>query len=145
MQVEQLTVAHERELRRWVATRDIDFAIHRQLKDYFLAPTDSFGAAAVRDTAGKIIAVGFFSRYGGKAFIHHFMGEFTAETVEKLRVWLGLPCQAFFKSGQEPTDARWQNVLTVTPGFVVDHPAYDGVFSRVAPRFHGAVYEHPGD
>jgi hypothetical protein len=31
--------------------------------------------------------------------------------------------------------------VNVTPGYVVDHPAYNGVFSRVAPRFNGAVYE----
>jgi hypothetical protein len=38
-------------------------------------------------------------------------------------------------------DPRWQLALVVTPGYVVDHPAYDGVFSRVAPRFAGHVYE----
>lgn len=135
----QLTADNERELRRWLVKEDPQFALHRQLKDYFLAPTSNFGTAALRDSNG-IRTLCFFSRYNDKSYIHQFVGQ--ASDLEAMREWLGYPCQAFLRPEHTPTAPGWTKVLDVTPGFVVDHPAYDGVFSRVAPRFSGAVYEH---
>jgi hypothetical protein len=138
--ITQLFADNERELRRWLISKDPDFALHRQLKDYFLAPTSNFGTAAVRNQNGSIRTLCFFSRYNGKSYIHQYVGE--VADLELLREWLGFPCQAFLRPEHTPIAPGWKKVLDVTPGFVVDHPAYDGVFSRVAPRFSGAVYEH---
>lgn len=140
MKIEQLTPEHERELRRWLMNRDTSFAMHRGLRDYFLAPTPNFGTLAVRDDRGALRSLCFFSRYDGKSYVHHYIGDLADR--DDLITYLGFPCQAFFKEGQEPTDPAWVKVLDVTPGYIVDHEAYNGVFSRVAPRFNGAVYEH---
>lgn len=137
--IAQLTACDERELRRWLINDDPQFALHRQLKDYFLAPTTNFGTAAVRDD-GVIRTVCFFSKYNSKSYIHQFVGQIT--DLEAMREWLGNPCQAFLRHKHTPITTGWEKVLDVTPGYVVPHPAYDGVFSRVAPRFSGAVYEH---
>jgi hypothetical protein len=71
----QLTVENERELRRWLMTPDPQFAMHRQLKDYFLAPTTNFGTLCLRNEDGTIRTLCFFSSYDGKAFIHQYIGE----------------------------------------------------------------------
>lgn len=141
-QVTQLTVENERELRRWLVTRDPQFALHRQLKDYFLAPTTNFGTLCIRDNHKAITSLCFFSSYDGKAFVHQYIGQ--ATDLEAYRKHMVFPCQAFLRPEHAPdVSSAWVKVLDVTPGFVVDHPAYTGVFSRVAPRFSGAVYEHP--
>lgn len=140
--VTQLTAENERELRRWLMRFDSQFAMHRQLKDYFLAPTPNFGTLCIRNGDNSIRSVCFFSSYDGKAFIHQYIGE--VSDLEDFRQYMKFPCQAFLRPEHTPSaDTGWKNVLDVTPGFVVDHPAYNGVFSRVAPRFSGAVYEHP--
>ena len=142
MLIRQLTTNDERMLRRWLLQQnDPEFAMHRQLKDYFLAPTAAFGTAVMQwDERNPTWLAGiFFSRYNGKAFIHQYIGD--TQYVDDFLKWLALPTQAFFRSGFEPDAGVWKHVLSVKPGYVVDHPAYDGVFSRVAPRFHGAVYE----
>lgn len=139
MTVAQLKADDERVLRRWLMTHDPAFATHRQLKDYFLANTSSFGTLCTRKEDNAINAVCFFSVYGAKSFIHQLVGD--ASDLEQFREYMAVPCQAFLRTA--PDSALWVNVLNVTPGFMVDHPAYDGVFSRVAPRFTGAVYEHP--
>jgi hypothetical protein len=143
MLVEQLRVEHERELRRWLTSRDSDLAFHRQLRDYFLAPTASFGVMALRNINGTLQALAMFSRFDGKAFVHRYITDNpAAEEFGMLLAQIGLPCQIFLSTDQViAADPRWQLTLVVTPGYVVDHPAYDGVFSRVAPRFAGHVYE----
>ncbi len=141
MTIRQLSVSDELMLRKWMLTRDTEFALHRQLKDYFLAPTKMFGTSIVFD--GEIThALGFWSSYEGKSYIHRYVGD--VAHIEELRKWLGHPCQMFLETAQlEKADlGSWDKVLSVTPGYVVDHSAYSGVFSRVAPRFSGAVYEH---
>lgn len=142
MMIRQLTINDERALRRWLLQQnDPEFAMHRQLKDYFLAPTAAFGTATIQvdESTSAWLASMFFSRYNGKAFIHQYIGD--TQYVSEFLKWLALPTQAFFRTGFAPDTSVWDHVLSVTPGYVVDHPAYDGVFSRVAPRFHGAVYE----
>lgn len=142
--LKQLGAQDERWLRRWMLPHDPVFAMHRQLKDYFLADTTLFGTVAVYEDDGAVpIAITFWSRNNGRSYIHHHMGPMSV--IEDIRLWLGCPCQLFVQQTQMPDfDATgWTHELAVTPGFVVDHPAYDGVFSRVAPRFAGSVYEHP--
>lgn len=143
MMIEQLRVEHERELRRWLMHRDSDLAMHRQLRDYFLAPTASFGVMAIRNAMGTLQALAMFSRFDGKAFVHRYItDEPSAAEFNLLLEQIGRPCQIFLSTDQlMAADPTWQMVLAVTPGYVVDHPAYDGVFSRVAPRFAGNVYE----
>lgn len=139
--ITQLTSEDERRIRRWLINVDPDLALHRQLKDYFLAPTASFGTLAVQDGESKIRSLCFFSKYNGTAFIHNLTGR--AQDLEEIRVWLDSPCQAFLRDEHVPsTDSKWVRVLDVVPGLMVNHPAYDGVFSRTVPRFKGAVYEH---
>lgn len=141
MTVRQLDASDERALRRWLLQQeDADFAMHRQLRDYFLAPTTGFGTA-VYETAGGWSAGIFFSRYNQKAYIHQYHGDHTL--LPTFVEWLAQnSVQAFFRDGFEPQEEGWTLVLPVTPGYVVDHPAYNGVFSRVAPRFKGAVFEY---
>lgn len=142
MLIRQLTSEDERMLRRWLLQQnDPEFAMHRQLKDYFLAPTATFGTAVMQwdERNPTWMAAIFFSRYNQKAFIHQYIGD--TQYIGEFLKWLALPTQAFFRTPFEPPTDAWNRVLAVKPGYVVDHPAYDGVFSRVAPRFHGAVYE----
>ena len=139
MAVRTLTRDDERNLKRWlIKHRDIEFAVHSQLRDYFLASTDAFGTAVVEDGSEWTAGI-FFSRYKGKGFIHHFLGD--VAQIPALTAWLGLPVQAFFVDGVVPDPEVWRTVIHVAPGYVIDHAAYDGVFSRTAPRFHGTVYE----
>lgn len=128
----------ERQLRRWLMSHDPTFALHRQLKDYFLADTMSFGALCAWEGAA-MHSVCFFSKDTDKSFIHQYFGDLG--DLNDFRLFLGVPCQAFFRAGSHP-GGDWEKVLDVTPGFVVDHSAYSGVFSRVSPRFAGSVYEH---
>jgi hypothetical protein len=141
MTIRQLSVSDELMLRKWMLSRDTEFALHRQLKDYFLAPTKMFGTSIVFD--GDLVhALGFWSSYEGKSYIHRYVGD--VAYLEELRAWLQYPCQLFLETPQleKAEMSAWAKVLSVTQGYVVDHPAYSGVFSRVAPRFSGAVYEH---
>lgn len=139
LEVRQCAVADERVLRRWLLKHDPVFAMHRQLKDYFLAPTNSFGVLCTF-VDQDIRSACFFSTYSDKAFIHQYIGE--PYDLEAFRQYMKFPCQAFLRPEHAAAAIGWEKVLDVTPGFVVDHPAYNGVFSRVAPRFAGAVYEH---
>lgn len=139
MELKQLGAEHERQLRRWLcANGDVDFGMHRQLRDYFLAPTAQFGTL-VAEAEGVWTACVMFSRFGQKAYIHQYKGDY--QHLEVVREWLGHPVQAFFRTDFVPDADVWNNVLNVSPGFIVDHPAYNGVFSRTVPRFDGAVYE----
>jgi hypothetical protein len=140
MKIEKLAASHERELRRWLMNHDTALAMHRGLRDYFLAPTPNFGTLAIRDDDSIIRTLCMFSKYDGKSYIHYFIGDLNDR--DDLVNYIGFPCQAFFKTGQEPSD-EWIKTLDVTPGYMVNHEAYNGVFSRVVPRFNGAVYEHP--
>lgn len=145
--IEQLKYEHERELRRWLMQRDPELAMHRQLRDYFLAPTASFGVMAARDPINNMLTgIVLFSRFDGKSFIHQYINDdHDAPVFAQLLTEVGAPCQLFLRTQQLGIAAavgqNWLLTLSVTPGYVVDHPAYDGVFSRVAPRFSGAVYE----
>jgi hypothetical protein len=140
--VAKLGAEHERELRRWLVGHDPEFALHRQLKDYFLAPTSAFGTMVVRvGEAQRIVTGVFYSTFNGTAFIHQYIGDM--DNLPLIMERLGRPCQAFFREDQaQPNSSEgWRVELEVVPGYVVDHPAYDGVFSRIAPRFKGTVYE----
>jgi len=140
-EIRQCNASDERQLRRWLLVHDPVFAMHRQLKDYFLAPTESFGVLCTF-VENEIKSACFFSTYSNKSFIHLYIGD--VSDLEAFRQYMKFPCQAFLRPEHAPDAASgWKNVLDVTPGFMVDHPAYNGVFSRVAPRFAGAVYEHP--
>ncbi len=145
MELKQLTLSDERWLRRWMTSYDFPFAMHRQLADYFLQSTDNFGSTGVT-IDGKVVAVAFWSRHGGKSFIHRWMGDLgqTSQILEAVRQWLGLPCQLYLTDEQIVGRdlLAWKYELKVTVGYVVDHPAYEGVFARVAPRFDGVVFEH---
>jgi hypothetical protein len=145
MTVERIRADKESELRRWLMDNgDPEFATHRQLRDYFLTESDDFGVLVLRALDGKIDACLFYSRYDGKSYAHLYMGAATG--FQELMDHLGYPCQAFltedFLEEMDLPASGWLEVLKVRPGFVVDHPAYDGVFSRVAPRFKGSVMEH---
>jgi hypothetical protein len=139
--IRQLTAADEPMLRKWMLSKDPEFALHRQLKDYFLAPTEMFGTSIVFE-GEEVLALGFWSSYDNKSYIHRYVGD--VAHLEKLRLWLNYPCQLYLESPQIALANldSWSKVLEVTPGYITDHPAYSGVFSRVAPRFAGAVYEH---
>ena len=137
--IRQVNAAEETKLRRWLMKHDYEFAAHGQLKHYFLTASSNFGTLASVNEAGEFQAVCFFSTYSGKSYIHQVYGA-DAECLERFVKVLGRPCQAFIRKGC-PVPADWRAELEVTPGFVVDHPAYDGVFSRVVPRHDGTVYE----
>lgn len=75
-----------------------------------------------------------------KSCIHYWMGDITYLDEVKAAI-SEYPCQLFLKEGVTPPEG-WRPELKVTPGFVIDHPAYSLVFTRLAPRFVGTVYEH---
>lgn len=135
----KLSAANERALRRFAVQYDPDFAFHPQLKNYFLTDSDSFGTFA-KMADGKLLTVIFYSRYNDKTYIHRIMGDIN--DLDELVDAVGWPAQAFIKAEDEPQlNTKWIKEFSVTPGYVIDHSAYNGVFSRVAPRFNGGVYE----
>jgi hypothetical protein len=125
-------------LKLWLLSFDPDLALYSNLRDYFLAATESFGVlGAFYDD--KLKAIALYSKLGGKSFVHQFYGP-DSRLSELLQV-LGKPCELFMRKDQVLIDQTgWKAELEVTPGYVIDHEAYDGVFSRVAPRFAGTVY-----
>lgn len=140
MSIVQVHSKDEIKLRRALLSLDYELAMHRQLKDYFLADTPQFGVMSHDNMAGLML----FSNYDGVFYVHHIYGADTS--VQPFLDYIGAgPAQAFVRPHQVEAAgwiARgWSSVLTVTAGMVVPHRAYEGVFSRVAPRFDGSVYE----
>lgn len=126
----------EKDLRRRLFAVDPDLAFHRQVKDYFLADSDLFGILTWQD----LRTLCFFSSFSGKTYVHLLAGDVEGDAA--LLAHVGKPCEAFVSEGrpEPPTHDGWRLDLQVTPGMVVDHPSYSGVFARVAPRFAGKVY-----
>lgn len=139
--IKQLTIADELKLRRFLLKIDPVYAQSAIIKDYFLAGSDGFGVMASIDDAGNFQTIACFSVMveKSKSFIHYWIGD--VAMLNPIREKIGYPCQAFLQDGVVPPEG-WREELKVTPGYVVDHPAYSGVFTRTAPRFAGAVYEH---
>lgn len=138
-------------LRRWIAANgDMALGSHSQIKDYFLADSTSFGATGVFHSEIKSpypVAAFFWSRTETKSFIHHvaYSLKFAYDRsaiVEAAYDWLERPqCQLFVQGISEVRSDSWDLTLLVNAGDVTDHSAYDGVFSRTAPRFDGFVFE----
>ena len=139
--VKNLTRADHRRIQRYLMQHDATLATHTQLIQYFLSETDTTGIYEVVDMGTDMtvgVALYTIMREKGGAYIHHWFGN--PVHIDAVADKLGYPTEAFLKEGVEPPQ-RWQHVLTVTPGMMVDHPVYRTVFSRVAPRFDGAVYK----
>ena len=133
----QVTSQEMIRLRRRLLATDPVFALHDQVRQFFLTPSPEFGILA---SDPEWDALAFFSTKPGAAFIHYYDGNLGR--LGEFREFFGTPCQLFLRHPLKPEDQRWTPVLEVTPGMIVDHPAYSGVFSRVAPRFYGTVFEH---
>lgn len=133
----KLTAADERRLRRTLLPVDPVLAMHMQIRNYFLTAAPEFGVLALDQAWSSLV---MYSTNGGLSFFHYYLGDVLR--IDDFRLHLGKPCQAFLRENMVPDPLTWKSVLHVTPGTVVDHPAYSGVFSRVAPRFAGTVYEH---
>jgi hypothetical protein len=128
-------------LRRFFASKDeAEWAVHSQLKDYFMTSAVNFGACLVKDGSGKIASVAMYSIFRNVLYIHEYLG--VIEHLELIRQHHGLPVQIILREGLTPMPTEsWRAVLDVRPGMIVDHPAYSGVFWRTAPRYSGIVYE----
>lgn len=139
MEIVKLTVNDEKKLRRWLLSYDSELAMHHQLRSYFLADTDQFGALACIES-DVIKSVALFSHYGDYNYVHQFLGD--PENNNELVSHLGTPCWAFFREDQlNAPMTGWTCVLKITPGLMLDHPVFSTVFSRSVPRFAGCVYE----
>lgn len=140
MTVRIITPSEERRIRRFIFRYDPEFAMHPNVKTYFMTESKAFGIM-VAEEAGEIKALAGYTIMveKGKSFIHYWLGDIAH--LEEIRTALELPCQAFFQDGVDPGPG-WRAELKVTPGYVIDHPAYSGVFTRLVPRFSGTVYEH---
>jgi hypothetical protein len=135
-----LTRLDHRRIQRYLMQHDPLLATHTQLTQYFLTPTDTTGIYEVTDTGTDMtVAAALYTimHEKGGAYIHHWFGSIAH--LDLVADKLALPTQIFLKEGVEPP-AGWTHVLSVTPGMMIDHPVYRTVFSRVAPRFNGAVY-----
>jgi hypothetical protein len=134
--IRQLRAAEERTLRLRLLPLDADLALHRQLKDYFLADSDLFGVWSWEEMR----TLCFFSRFNGKTYIHYIVGD-PAGDLDLLNHVEG-PCEVFVTDGrpEPPVTAGWRHELSVTRGMMIDHRCYDGVFWRTAPRFAGKVF-----
>lgn len=141
MIIRQAKPDEERRVRRFILLIDPEFALHKQIKDYFLAGTSSFGLMMVEGDAGEIKALACFTIMieKHKSCIHNWMGDINY--IDAVREKLGYPCQVFLGENVAPPPG-WYEELRVTPGYVIDHPAYSLVFTRLAPRFAGVVYGH---
>lgn len=141
--ITRLTKGHELMVRRMVSATDPLFGMHRQLRDYFLTDSPRFGTVGAYvpgSPAPK--ALGFWAKNENKAFIHHVVGD--PKFIGEIADWLCLPVQLFVRDIQLPEfdSTGWEETLKVTPGLSLpDHPAFSGVFARVAPRFAGSVFE----
>jgi len=143
MKIKKLDPLDETKVRIWMMRYDSDLAMHDQLRNYFLTSAPDFGTLGILDEHDRILAVSLFSRYNDKAYIHRYYGDVT--WVEDIIDFLEMvETEVFLDDEQidemESRVASWREDLRVTPGYCVDHPAYDGVFSRVVPRFAGRVY-----
>jgi hypothetical protein len=140
-QVVRATDEDEIRVRRFfVSVGEPEWAVHSQLKDYFLTNADNFGAGLVQNSAGKIVAIAMYSLFSGTLYVHEYMGPI--EHLELVRQTHGVPVQVVLRDGVLPLPTeKWRAVLHVSPGLIVDHPAYSGVFWRTAPRYSGTVYE----
>ena len=125
---------------------DEEFALHSQIRNYFLSGSSTAGlaVAAPVENPFKYLCLCPYSLYDATLFIHQWFGQtsYIDSLVDKVTEFKSIvKCSAFFTSDAEAS-ARWVKMFDVTPGFVISHTAYDGVFSRTAPRFSGAVYEY---
>ena len=138
--IRQVIPTEERRVRKFILPIDPEFSLHRQIKDYFLTGTSSFGLM-IAEKEGEIKALACFTIMieKNKSCIHNWMGDISY--IDAIREKLGYPCQAFLTDGITPPSG-WYKELKVTPGYVIDHPAYSLVFTRLAPRFAGTVYGH---
>jgi hypothetical protein len=133
----------ETKVRRWLLEYDDELALHSQLKNYFLSGSPTAGIAVV-EKDGEYDALCFFSCYDQALHIHNwFNGNSTQldSLIDKVPEFSTVvTVNAFFIKQYVPGE-NWTKQFDVTPGFVVDHSAYSGVFSRSAPRALGGVYE----
>ena len=141
MNINRVVLKDEIKLRRFMMEHDLLFALHSPVKNYYLSDSEVSGVYAVEENK-KIYAAAFYSIMleKNKSYIHYYMGDLNYLNDIKQKI-SPLSCQIFLKDDMIPGD-KWKKSLSVTPGYVVDHPAYSGVFTRQAPRFSGSVYEH---
>lgn len=134
--IRRITATEERALRLRLLPLDHELALHRQLKDYFLAGSEMFGVLGWEDMR----TLCFFSAFEGRTYVHSIVGDPAGDP--HLLDYMTRPCEVFVADGRpEPTAADgWRLELTVTPGMMLDHPCYDGVFWRTAPRWPGKVF-----
>jgi len=143
MKIKKFDSSDEAKLRIWVIAHDSDLAMHDSLRNYFLTSASDFGALGVLDEHDHILAVTLFSRYNDKSYIHRYYGDVT--WIEDVIDFLETTETEIFLNDDQVEEMKahvacWREDLRVTPGYCVDHPAYDGVFSRTVPRFAGKVY-----
>ena len=143
MKIKKLDLPDEIKVRIWLIAYDPALAFNDQLRNYFLTSAPDFGTLGILDDHDRILAISLFSRFDSKSYIHRYYGNVT--WVEDIIDFLETAeTEVFLDDDQieemESRVACWREDLRVTPGYCVNHPAYDGVFSRVVPRFAGKVY-----
>lgn len=133
----------ETRVRRWLLEYDDELALHSQLKNYFLSGSPTAGIAVIESACGYE-ALCFYSCYDNVLHIHNWFNgnnEQLNALVKNVAEFKNVVAvNAFFRQGYQ-ADSSWVKQFEVKPGFVIDHSAYSGVFSRSAPRAAGAVYE----
>lgn len=136
--------AEEARVRLWLLEYDDEMGLHSQLKNYFLSGSPTAGIAVGIGIDGSYKCMCLYSCYENSLHVHTWLGEDVShldKLIQQVGAFSGVvTVTAFLKLGVIP-DSRWVKQFDVTPGFVIDHRAYSGVFSRSAPRFNGAVYE----
>lgn len=137
MKIRQIWHQEEFKIRKWLLAYDPAFAVHHQLKSYFLALTDKFGIMTAVDDNDKYLACALYSRDKEESYIHQYYGPI--DYLNEISSEIGIPCVAFIRS--EVTNVHWNKVMDITPGMMKPHKAFDTVFSRSVPRFKGAIYE----
>lgn len=134
-----ITRSDESMLKLWLLQHDPDLAFHQQLNNYFLADTDQFGALGVFEN-DQLTSIGLFSKFNGASYLHRQYGStlITKELIE----FLGDRAEIFVVHGQTVENGLngWTEELKTTPGMIIDHPAYSGVFWRTVPWYYGVVY-----
>ena len=145
------TRANEIWMIRWLMVHgDPGLASHPQLRNYFLADSDLFGVSGIY-TEGSLsslpVALVFWSVDKDKSFIHHIAYAAGVKIADgqvldaAFHMLMRPRCQVFVRSFDEVNPQYWDQDLMVRAGDVVEHSAYEGVFSRTAPRFDGFVFE----
>lgn len=137
--IRKATLQNEISIKRFLIKHEPQFMNSWLIRDYYFSGSNETGIVMILENE-TIIGLAFFSIMleKNKSYIHMWFGPI--EQLDNVKALIGYPCQVFLKSGITPSD-KWSKQLEVFPGMTVDHPAYNGVFSRSIPKFDGAVYE----